>query len=91
MIENIYKLVTLYDDAQRHALAAESADWDTTITPGLRQFGDLMEANFVRDPGSMMQVLRVIIEAVYVMGYERGKAAHDMPQFVVSTETEADK
>ena len=87
-VANFEKLATQYEDAVRHALIVESTDWDTIIVPGLVEYGNIMGTAFAADPTSTLMALRVLFENVYVMGYERGKAAHDMPQFVVSTETE---
>jgi len=72
------ELIQNYDDSRRHWLVTESDDWDM-LNPALKEWGDMLPA-LVRTGGlnAAFSTLRVLIEVVYVCGYERGKAeSHD--------------
>jgi len=78
-----------WPDAQRHRLVAGSADWEK-ITPILVSLGNAQDFALGTDNYPLMMVLakmdRCIYEAVYCMGYERGKNEKPMPVFVVAEE-----
>jgi len=81
-VEPISKLLKQHQD---HALIAESADWDDVITPALVQFGQLCDANTIAS-NSQGVLMRVLFEAVYQMGYERGCKNGKTPMFQVCEE-----
>ena len=92
--ENLSRfLKSIPPDAERLPLIVANEDWDN-ITPALEDWATTLEAFVMSRQASrvcdLMRVLRVIIEAVYVMGYERGQreARNPLPVFVVAEEQE---
>ena len=65
------KLFDEYPDEVRLPMIVESDDWDERITPALVEVGTLLDSKALNMLG-FLRILRVIIEAVYIMGYERG-------------------
>lgn len=64
----------LLDDDVRHPLIAENPDWEQKITPALVEMGTLADARRL-DLNAMSgaRILRVLLETVYVMGYQSAK------------------
>ena len=62
----------LLEQHRGHALIVESVDWDDVITPALVQLGQLGESGTLT-LGDWATISRVLFEAVYQMGYERGR------------------
>ena len=91
--EVIKALLRKWPDEKRHPLVADSADWDE-ITPAIVSLGNLqgtaIQANNMSLLVASMEVDRCIYEAVYCMGYERGKKSRPMPAFVVAEEENED-
>ena len=82
-MSNARDLLTKFPDNKRHPLIAGSKDWDTEISPALYEFGELWGKP---DPVSWLLMMRVAIETIYMMGYERGKAEKPMLEFLVGEE-----
>ena len=86
-------LESIPPDAERLPLIVASEDWHQ-ITPALETWATALETTVsLGHTGrvcDLIRVLRVIIEAVYVMGYERGQreARNPLPVFVVAEEQE---
>jgi len=66
------QLINSYPDEKRLYLVAESKDWEERIVPSIVEWATLLESGSL-PPEQAMVVLRVLIECIYVMGYERGK------------------
>ena len=71
------RLGKMFPDEKRHPLVSESKDWDEDIIPALTAWvtGLLMVSEGPRPDTAYMLVpmLRVLAEAIYMLGYERGK------------------
>ena len=80
-----------WPDGKRHRLVADCEDWDK-ITPALVSWGNMLGAAIGTQNANMILGLqplnRCLIEAVYCMGYERGKRERAMPEFIVVEEHE---
>lgn len=64
----VIQLMDEYPDSRRHPLLIENPDWDV-LTGALEEWASIA-GNM--DTKSALQVLRLIIEVTYVMGYETG-------------------
>lgn len=64
----ITQLINNYPDSRRHPLFIENPDWDV-LNGALWEWASVV-GNM--DTKSALQVLRLIIEVTYVMGYETG-------------------
>ena len=79
--EPYVRLLAEYTDDVRHPLIVDCEDWDMKIRPALEELSSLFPLPTIAGWLSMM---RVAIEVIYVMGYERGKREALMPTFVVA-------
>jgi len=70
-----HPLVILFErikkDDDRVPIISDNDDWDI-ITPALVEWGQMLEIGRFGDLGEAFKVMRVILEGVYQMGYERG-------------------
>jgi hypothetical protein len=69
----MHNLFVVANDAERIPLIAENPDWENIITPALIEMGTLIESGAL-DLNTVQgaNVLRVIVEMVYVMGHREG-------------------
>jgi len=74
-LENLLyvKLLRKYDDNIRQPLIKESYDWDDTIIPVLREYLTMQPFLFLAGMEANVTTLKALVEAIYVMGYIRGK------------------
>lgn len=76
-----------YPDEIRHPLVVESKDWEV-ITPVLVALGESQEYAIVVGNIALLNALggitRCIMEAIYTMGYERGKIEEPVQSFIVA-------
>ena len=74
-LENLLyvKLLRKYDDNIRQPLIKESYDWDDTIIPVLREYLTIQPLLFLAGMEANVTTLKALVEAIYVMGYIRGK------------------
>ena len=81
----LYRILTDYPDEKRHPLIVGSNNWENLITPALKEWTELIQFMPMPVAGNL---LRCVIEAVYVMGYNKGKSPKDniLSKFVVSEE-----
>ena len=73
MNENESKVIELlnhYKDDVRYPLVVDCADWDDKIRPALDEVLQVIPHG---DPSGTWNFLVTFMEAIYCMGYERGK------------------
>ncbi len=76
-----------YTDADRHHLVVECEDWKAIPAALIEWSAMFLMAAEGRVPmASAINCHRVLVETIYVMGYERGKAERAMPTFLVAEE-----
>lgn len=71
------RLGKMFPDKVRHPLVSESEDWDNIIVPALIAWvTSLLQVSEGPRPDTvymLVPLLRVLSEAIYMLGYERGK------------------
>lgn len=67
----------MFPDERRHPVIAESKDWEEHIIPALVAWcGALQQVSEGARPDTihmLIPMLRILTEAIYVLGYNRGK------------------
>jgi len=84
-LDSYKTFVADWPDERRHRLVADSRDWDS-ITPVLVAWGNLVQLSPPGAQEAAHRLGRVLFEAIYCMGYERGKNTKPMPEFLVAAE-----
>ena len=89
--EQILALTNECSDAERHVLRAESKDWKNLIEPAIVAFGNWLPLGLDTIPYETYQTLTVIYEAIYTLGYRRGKEEVQKQEWVVCEAEEPDQ
>lgn len=67
----LLKLMKEYPDDVHHPLVIENPDWEE-INKALGEWFDLLSSGRF-DDASILLMLRLVVEVIYVKGYESGK------------------
>ena len=73
----LLKLTEQFPDEKRDPVILDSQDWDMTISPAMTAgVTVLLQTTMGEKPDTawmLVPVLRIVTEAIYILGYERGK------------------
>jgi len=64
-------------DSERHPIIVESEDWETKILPAAAEWVNLLPIYPGVDATSHIRLLRILSEAIYTLGYRRGKKSSE--------------